>query len=102
MDPVNILFRERLARALTISGELAEAEKEYRRLLEAGETGRETYYQMGRVVQGLGRAAEAADWFEQALQSDPGYEPAKEALADLKEMLKTQDESSGGQPDVQE
>jgi len=43
----------------------------------------EAWYNLGRVQLELGRASEAAISFRRALEIDPNYELAREALVDL-------------------
>jgi diguanylate cyclase (GGDEF)-like protein len=83
LDPTNPLFRERLARAYAASGDPAGAERHWRRALDMGRRSREVYYELGRVVELLGRTDEARPLYEQALALDPEFKPAADALAAL-------------------
>lgn len=83
IDPANPTFRERLARALVQTGELERALDEYKSAAEMGEDGREIYYNLGLVSNDLGQPEDAARWLKMALEKDPEYAPAAEALAAL-------------------
>ena len=50
LDQTNGLFRQRLARALALIGDLEAAESEYKRALEMGTRTREALFELGRIV----------------------------------------------------
>jgi diguanylate cyclase (GGDEF)-like protein len=83
LDGTNLMFRKRLARALTATGDFQQAEGEYHRVLGMGDRSRETYYELGCLMNHLGRKEEARSWFEEALKVDANFDPAKTALAEL-------------------
>jgi diguanylate cyclase (GGDEF)-like protein len=85
LDPTNPLFRQRLARALAMCGDLKEAEAQYRRALDMGVKSREVHFELGRVVLDQGREDEAVACFEAALKVDSEFQPAVEALAIIKQ-----------------
>ncbi|MDY6851775.1 MAG: tetratricopeptide repeat protein, partial [Thermodesulfobacteriota bacterium] len=80
LDRTNSLFRQRLARALSVAGDLEESEAEYRRAIEMGARSREVFYELGQVVLKQGRAEEAEKLFRESLAVDQEYGPALEAL----------------------
>ncbi|MBU2547162.1 MAG: tetratricopeptide repeat protein [Proteobacteria bacterium] len=82
-DRTNSLFRQRLARALSLAGDLDRAETEYRRALDMGACSREVYYELGLVVRDQGRLDEARDWFDRSLDRDGQFQPARTALEEL-------------------
>ena len=83
LDQNNSLFRQRLAKALTVSGDLPGAEAEYLRAIDMGARSREVYYELGLIVWDLGRPDEARAWFREALKQDQEFTAAEEALARL-------------------
>ena len=83
LDLNNSLFRQRLAKALTVSGDSAGAEAEYLQAIDMGARSREVYYDLGRIVQELGRPEDARAWFQEALKQDHEFKAAEEALARL-------------------
>ncbi|MBW2624412.1 MAG: tetratricopeptide repeat protein, partial [Deltaproteobacteria bacterium] len=84
LDPANSVFRERLARAKAAAGDLAGAEDEYLKALDMGAEGREIYFSLGQIIQKQDRPEEAGEWFERAVESDAEYQPAIQALAEMK------------------
>ena len=83
IDPVNLVFRRRLARALAAVGELEEADREYELAIKMGGRTRELLYERGRLARDLNRPDQAGSFFRQALEVDPEYAAAAEALAEL-------------------
>lgn len=83
LDPTNGLFRHRLARALTSTGNLTEAEAEYRQTLDMGVRSREVYFELGLILRQLGQDEEAADFFRSSLDLDPEFKPAAREMEDL-------------------
>lgn len=80
LDRTNSLFRQRLARALTVVGDLEESEAEYRRAIEMGVRSREVFYELGQVILKQDRPEEAEKLFRESLAVDQEYGPALEAL----------------------
>ncbi len=83
LDQTNSLFRQRLARALAMTGDLSGAEAEYRRALEMGARSREIYHGLGLVLKKMDRPDEARLMFREALVLDQEFKPALEALAEM-------------------
>jgi tetratricopeptide (TPR) repeat protein len=83
-DPSNTLFRQRLARALAAAGFPAEAAAEYERLIGGGLSNRELFFEYGRLQKALDRDDLAVEAFERALEIDPEFGPAADALSALK------------------
>ena len=81
LDPTNPLFRQRLARALAMDGELKEAEVQYRKALDMGVKSREVHFELGKVILDQDRVDDAVACFEAALKVDPEFQPASEMLA---------------------
>ncbi|MBW2092507.1 MAG: tetratricopeptide repeat protein [Deltaproteobacteria bacterium] len=87
LDQTNTVFRERFARALYGVRNLKEAEAQYRQTLEMGAESREVHYHLGQIIKEQGRLDEAAECFKRALELDPEYRPASQALQGVGELL---------------
>lgn len=77
-----------LGAALARQGKLAEAEETHR----SGTTCKEgcideAYHNLGLVLRAQGRFDEAGTCFEKAIEIDPEYDAAKEALADVRAAI---------------
>ena len=83
LDGSNSLFRQRLARAFQVGGDLEAAAGEYGQALEMGAKSREVCFEYGGVLLNLGRRDEARAMFREALELDPAFQPARAALDSL-------------------
>lgn len=73
-----------LGGAQAVQGKLNEAEDTHRRGSECSEGQRdEAFYNLGIVLRAQGRLEESADALRQAIEIDPDYEEAVEALQDV-------------------
>lgn len=68
-------------------GDTDSAAKIYRRLMEVHGNDPRPYTKMASVVHRMGRILWAERYYDQALKSDPNYEPAKKGLSSLYENL---------------
>ena len=87
LDPSNSLFRQRLARACAAAGDPAEAEKQYREALDLGARSREVFFETAEIIKRQGRPNEARVYYQAALEVDPEFKPAAEALSAAGENL---------------
>jgi tetratricopeptide (TPR) repeat protein len=77
-----------LGAALARQGKLAEAEEVHRSATRCNEGCiDEAYHNLGLVLRGQGRFEEAITCFEKAIELDPKYAAAKEALADVRSAV---------------
>jgi len=65
-------------------GDFTAAEKEYRRLVEAGHASEQLFFNLGNAVYRQDRLGEAALWFQRALVLDPRMPEARQNLRVLK------------------
>jgi tetratricopeptide (TPR) repeat protein len=80
-----------LGAALARQGRLAEAEEAHRSATSCKEGCiDEAYHNLGLVLRGQGRLDEARECFEKAIELDPKYDDAKEALVDVCAALEYQ------------
>jgi tetratricopeptide (TPR) repeat protein len=80
-----------LGAALARQGKLAEAEEVQRSATRCKEGCiDEAYHNLGLVLRGQGRLDEACKCFEKAIELDPKFDDAKEALADVRAAISYQ------------
>lgn len=93
-DATGYIFQGSMWAAL---GRLAEAEETHRRGT-ACKTGSvdEAHYNLGMVLRGRGRYAEASACFTEALRLDPQYEVARLAKLDVERAMRVRAESEPG------
>jgi hypothetical protein len=81
VDPLQSRYHWALGQRLVNEGSVAQGVQEMRRAADLGETEPGLYVELGDREADLGRAAQARQDYERALQIDPFYAPAKQRLA---------------------
>ncbi len=76
IDPTNSLYRQRLGRLLYTLEDFSGAEHHLTMALEYGSSAPEVYYHLGLLAEKADKQQEAKRYFQQALDSDPAYQPA--------------------------
>jgi tetratricopeptide (TPR) repeat protein len=79
--PQDPLLRHRLATALYMAGEVAEAEREFADVAERSPNYAPAQYSLGVLLESHGRDAEAADHYAAAVKYQPTYVQARMRLA---------------------
>jgi len=83
------IARGRLATALAAKGDKKEAEKEFDKCLNTKPANPITMMDYGLYLEKEGRKGEAKTMFQKALEIQPSFKPAKDALAKLETGAKT-------------
>ena len=92
IPPKNANHFNFLGALLAKSGKHAEAERCFRQAVKCKEGAiDESYYNLGHVAGARGRYKEALACFEKALELDPKYKLAKQAVKDMRRVLAIKD-----------
>jgi arylsulfatase A-like enzyme/Flp pilus assembly protein TadD len=83
IEPATATYWNALGMALGGAGELGEAERAFREAWRLDASDPRYAYNLGLVLVRQGRAGEARPFFESVLALDPGFEPARERLAQI-------------------
>ena len=87
-SPSDATYRIFLGALLAVSGRLQEAEAVHRRATRCKEGCiDEAFHNLGLVLRALERYSDARKCFQRALQLDPKYKAAREALSDIEHVI---------------
>ena len=85
LDPANAVAHNNLGGALTAQGRYAEAIEHYQAALDAGYQKPGVYYNLGMALYNSGQTGPAKEAMGQAVQADPGFSRAVQALRKFNE-----------------
>ena len=91
IDPRDSIALNRLATLRAREERYEEALVQYRKLVEIGHAGAQTYANMGVVLYHLNRPEEARRSFERALSLDPDHATARAGLEQMQTVLRSQE-----------
>lgn len=94
-NPITADHLNFLGAALSHIGKLSEAESCFRKAIKCKEGMiDESYYNLGVILAGQGKYKQALDCLEKALEFDPQYKLAKQAIKDMRKVLTIKDTSN--------